>query len=232
MKLGIGIGIPSTSGGTSLDGIISALFPAAHWAPKRFPGDVTVTGLGASSVLDRSGNSNALLQGTDAKRPALQGDGTILFNGTSHFLKCNAFTLVQPETIYLVFKQVSWTDADHICNGDSANVALFQSGFTPRLSMFAGSSTGNNTNLAVGTYGVVAAVFNGASSLTQVNNTAPSTGNAGASNPGGFTLGANNGGGGAWSNIQFAEGIVFPQAHDAATRAMLISALLSAHGLA
>ncbi len=192
----------------------------------------TVTGSGVSQWDDISGNGRHLKQGTDANRPALQADGTVLFNGTSHFLKCDAFTLNQPETVYLLFKQVSWTGNDYVCDGNTfVSMSLAQSTATPRIDVYAGVAGVANTNLAVGSYGVIAAVFNGTSSVSQVNMTTAVTGNSGTNNAGGFTLGA-SGTPGGYSNIQVMEAIIFPAAHDADTRARVVRYLMGVGGVA
>lgn len=202
--------------------------PAAWFA---FRKGITVTGAGVSRWADRSANGRHLLQTTDAARPGLASDGSVLFNGSSHFLQCTAFTLDQPATIYLLFRQVTWTANDVIAAGTTVNSRIVQNSATPQIALFAGSgpNTGN-TDLAVNTYGVLAAVFNGASSLIQVNNGTPTTGNPGAGALTGFTLGANNAGA-AFSNIQVKEAIVFAAAHSATERAAVNAYLAKLGGL-
>jgi hypothetical protein len=70
----------------------------------------------------------------------------------------------------------------------------------------------------------VAAVFNGNSSVFQVNNNAPTTGAAGAGNAGGLTIGASNAGASP-TNIKIKEAICYAGAHDAATRRTIINYL-------
>lgn len=187
-----------------------------------------ITGTAVSQWDDASGNGRHLKQSTGAAQPAKQADGSILFDGSSDFLKCDAFTLNQPYTVYVLFKQVTWTANDRIFDGEATNSSiLFQVGTTPSLSLFAGSTVAANTNLAVDTYGAVASVFNGASSAMQVNATTTTTGNAGAGNMGGFTLGAQGGGGGQWGNIQVKEVAIYSVAHDLATRQLVHTYLLA-----
>lgn len=221
--------IGGRNGNAALDNYIRSLAPAAWF---RFNEGITVTGSGVSQWDDVSGNARHLLQGTDAARPALQADGSILFNGTSHFLKTAAFTLNQPTTVVLVVKQVSWTINDRFFDGNAAlGGVLFMSATTPTIAIFAGSTAASNTNLAVGANGVVSAVFNGASSLIQVNANAATTGNAGANNMGGFTLGA-DGANLNFGNIQVYEAAIFPSAISAADRARVAAGLMAKHGIA
>jgi hypothetical protein len=167
----------------------------------------------------------------DANRPALQADSSILFDGVDNTLKCASFTFNQPETIYILFKQVTWTLNDIIVDGDvPASMFLYQSASTPGIRLQAGAVSTANTNLAVDTYGVVAAVFNGASCVVQVNNTTPTGGDCGATNAGGFTLGS-SGSGSGFSNIQVKEVILYSAAHDATTRDLVIRYLQAVGGI-
>jgi hypothetical protein len=212
------------SGGPFLENFVASLNPVAWY---RYGAGITVTGAGVSSWTDQSGNGNHLLQGTDTNRPALQADNSILFDGTDNYLKAVAFTLVQPETVYLLMKQVTWTAADYIFDGNTVNSgALRQVSTTPRIDLFAGAqSSADNAGLAVDTWGVVTGVINGESSITMVNNTLTSNSGALSGDMSGFTLGARGDGAGAWSNIQVKEAIIFPVAHDAGQRAKVIAYL-------
>lgn len=206
---------------------VTLLDPAAWF---RFGIGITETGQGVSTWADQSGNANDLLQGTDGARPPLQSDNTILFNGTDEFLKCAAFTFDQPETVYLLCKQVTWSLNDNFFDGELVNTGLiFQSSATPNLVAYAGTGSSENANLPVDRYGICIVVFNGASSEFQINNTTSISGNFGAANMGGFTLGS-NGGGGGFANIQVKEAILFPVAHDANTR-LHIARYLAHNGL-
>lgn len=195
---------------------------------------ITVTGSGVSKWADQSGNGNDLNQGTDAARPAKQTDGSILFDGAAHYLKASAFTLNAPETIYLVMKEISWTDADHILDGNTTNAgAIVQGGVggSPYIILYAGSDAANNNNLAIGSYGILSAVFNGASSSLTVNSTTATTGNPGVGNLSGLTLAASGGGVGQYANIQVKELIVRAAADSAATRLAIQTALNRIHSV-
>lgn len=184
----------------------------------RFGVGITVTGQGVSTWADQSGNGRDLLQATDGARPLLQANNSILFNGTDEFLKCSAFTLNQPETVYWLGKTITHTATDGLWAGNaSGGGGLLQAVGSPNLTVNAGASIASNADLAVGVYGVVSVVINGANSLSQVNYNTPVTGDAGAGNMGGFALGQ-NAAGNAFGNIQVKEVIVFSAAHDALTR--------------
>ena len=221
---------------SSLNGNMSSLPQFGGFLPSdlanlelwtKYNSGITVTGSGVSQWDDVSGNGNHLKQGTDTNRPSKEGDGSILFDGVDNFLKADAFTLVQPETIYFLGKQVSWTINDTFFDGNALNRAkLQQSPTTPSIIAYAGSFSGSSSDLSVGAYGVVANIYNGASSVLQINNNPPITGDFGAADMGGFTLGA-SGSNVNWSNIQVKEVLIYSAAHDAATRAQVISYLQS-----
>ena len=186
---------------------------------------ITVTGAGVSQWADQSGNARHLVQATDAARPALQGDNSILFDGVDDTLKA-VFTLNQPCTIYLLFKQVSWTANEYIFDGNVGDSTILRQRFggaSPELAIYAGSGVGNDANLAVDSYGVAIVIFNGASSFLGINSNAGATLDAGTNNPGGFSLASNTFG--QFSNIQVKEGIIYSAAHDAATRAQVVAYL-------
>ncbi len=209
--------------------LVRLLNPAAWF---RYNTGITVTGAGVSQWDDQTANARHLLQATDVNRPSKQADGSILFNGTGHYLKCSAFTLNQPETIYILFKSVSWTSLDYVCDGNAVSTGnIVQFNGTPNL-VFAASLANIDFSgePTIGTYCALCVVFNGASSVGRINNTEV-TGNPGAANMGGFTLGA-NATPGSYSNIQVKEAIIFPTAHDAATRARVIRYLQGVGGLA
>ena len=185
----------------------------------RFNVGITETGQGVSTWADQSGEGNDLLQATDGARPPKQSDGSILFNGTDEYLKCGAFTLNQPETVYMLGRQVTWVDGNTVWDGNAGNdMRLFNADQNPTIYLYAGAQAAGNSDFTVNTYAVACAVYNGASSVLQINNNASTTGNAGAANGSGFTLGAFGNGATAFSNIQVKEVILFPVAHDAATR--------------
>ena len=186
---------------------------------------ITVTGAGVSKWADQSGNGNDLLQVTDTNRPSQEADGSILFDGVDNYLKAVAFTLEQPETIYILFKQVSLIFSQRILDGNALNLGgLFFVGTSATLDAYAGSAIGNNTDYTQGNYSVVTTIFNGASSLLQVDNNTPVTGNASTNDMGGFTLGA-AGDASNFGNVQVEEVAIYNTAHDAATRAKVIAYL-------
>lgn len=223
--LGFGSGGKFPEGRISDKGAWQIAGPPLGAAWFRFNTGIVVTGAGVSLWADQSGNGRDLKQTTDTNRPALQTDGTILFDGADNFLKCDAFTMDQPETVYILFKQITWTGNDAVCDGNTNfTMRIFQRTTTPQLGASAASALGN-VSLTLDTYGVVSAVFNGASSLIQLNSGAPVTGDSGVGSAGGFTIGSQGAGLAAWGNIQVKEAIVYPAAHDANMRRRVITYL-------
>jgi len=164
-------------------------------------GDKSVDSLGAL-------NGNDLLQATGSNQPIVNANG-ILFDGIDNFMKCAAFTLVQPEFIYMVVNQVSWANFDYIFDGNTTNSGnLYQTGVSPEIAAVAGISSGRNDNLIIGIYGIVRILFDGVNSKLIVNNTSPISGDFGLRNMGGFYLGAISPAIGFFANIEVKEIII------------------------
>lgn len=169
---------------------------------------------------------------TGSKPAQIVDRASLLFDGAAHFMKTAAFTLNQPETVFLVGRQITWTSTDTLLDGDAVNTgAITQTTGTPQINLNAGSSVAGNTEMTLATRKVICAVFNGPSSSLQVTTGTATTGNAGAGNMGGITLGA-AGSNLLFSNIQAYELLAYSAALDAATRANVIRALMSKHGVA
>ena len=144
-----------------------------------------------------------LLQADGAKQPLWVAPGIIRFDGIDDFLKSAAFTWNQPEFIYMLVKQITWTYTDRIFDGyGNQTAAVYQGNSTPKIIAYAGGLSSENSNLFVDTWGIIRVLFNGANSKLQVNDTASITGNFGTNNAGGFTLGSRGGGDARFSNIE------------------------------
>lgn len=194
----------------------------------KFNKGITVTGAGVSQWDDQSGNGRHLKQGTDTNRPALQADGSILFDGADNYLVTDAFNIEQPFTRYVLFSAIAWTGNDCIWVG-AADCRSRQVTATPQIDFNCGSSIGT-VSPTLGTYNVLCCVGNGASSVLQLNNDTPVTGNAGAGGIDGLWLGSSTTPAN-FGNIQAKEDITFSAAHDADTRRRVIRYLASVGGL-
>jgi len=160
---------------------------------------VTTDGSGVTAWADQRGNVGDLASSTAALSPDLITNGNpnadgdaIDFNGTSESMKVAAgFTWNQPETIYLVIKQTTYTLSDQFTDGNSnGSFNILNVNVSPDFTFNAGLSVGNNSDLAVNTWGIVCIVANGASSSVRVDNNAKVSGDASTTNAGGFTLGS------------------------------------------
>lgn len=138
---------------------------------------------------DKLGSGHDLLQASGTNQPELRADG-MFFDGIDNFFKTAPFAYEQPEYVYLVMKQITWSSLDAIFDGNtSTSGVLWQTGSSPNLSTFAGAGV-NNNQLALDTWGIVRVLFNGIPSLLQINANAPVTGNSGTSDMGGITMGS------------------------------------------
>jgi len=175
---------------------------------------------------------NHLLQYTVANQPVWSAANGVLFDGANDFLKAINFAFVQPEFIYFVGRQITWTDGDYFFDGNGANFGqLSQRTLSPRIRGHAGSNSAEDSNLALNTFGIVRVLFNGANSLLQVNKGASWNGDMGANNMGGFTLGARGDGIVGWGNIQVKEIILRRSADNADTQSAIYNYLENINGL-
>lgn len=159
---------------------------------------------------NQNGIAGDLTAGTGTnRRPTLitngnpAGDGdSIQFDGINNNLISGAFTWVQPCTVYIVVKEVTWTSADDWFDGFAViSMMVQQQVTTPDIGIFAGNIAAINGDLAIGDWGIACAVYDGASSSLRINNNTKTTGNPGTADPGGLTLGS-RGNGQNESNIE------------------------------
>lgn len=185
----------------------------AHW---KLNTGLTQAGGYASAWADQI-NSYSLAQATGSAQPAVQGDGSLLFDGSDDWMKAT-FTLAQPCTVFLLVKMVTWAQDYFICDGASTNTGvIYEGGSTPQIKLFNSGFGSNCTDLAVNTWGVVCAVWDGASSLLQVDANATVAGSSGTTAMDGFTLSARADGAGG-SNTQVKEVLIYNAALDATAR--------------
>jgi len=142
----------------------------------------------------------------------------LYFDGSNDYLKTAAFSLRQPETVYLCGDQVTWTLNDALHDGSAQDtMELFQVGSPNGLRLYAGSSVAQNVDLPLKTRGIIASLFNGASSQLRINRGSATTGNPGAANGNGVTVGALATGSNA-ANTFVSEVAIYSAAHATATQ--------------
>lgn len=208
---------------------VYALSPIAWY---RFGRGITVA-TGISQWNDQSGNGNHLLQSSATSQPALQSDGSIVFDGVNDYLKTANFTLPQPVSVYMLVNQIT-SNAGYVWDGATINDCGIRQTGSPTLTMNAGTdgpATAAGTP-ALGSYVAVGAVYNGASSTLQLNQGTATVGSVGSNVMGGLTIAVRGDvPAGTFSNIQVKEIIVFPAAHDSATVSRINRYLQSIGGL-
>lgn len=151
---------------------------------------------GATSFVSETGETWTVSQ-SGGNMALIVGRPEVLFDGSAFFMKAAAFTLNQPTWVVLVGRPLTWTSGDYLIDGNSATTgAIIDTSTTPQINLNAGSSVAANTSFTLTPVAnkIVVAVFNGSSSSLQVNSLAATTGDAGAGNMGGFTLGAKSDG--------------------------------------
>lgn len=212
---------------------IPSLLPTGYW---KFNTGISQTIPGFCSQWDdQSGNGNHLVQATGSKQPIVNVDSSLTFDGVDDLMQV-AFTLAQPYTLYVAFRQIAWVNGHVIADGRTLNMNVSQTPSSPRLKFGAGAGSipaAGATDLAVGVNGVVCAVGNGASSVFQLaggaSTSTTNTGSVGTQAPGGFTIGAQRTGS-VPANIVAYEAAVFPVVHNAATRLSVIQYLCGVIG--
>lgn len=218
-----------TLAGPSPRARIAALRPAAWYM---FNQGITYASGKVSQWNDQTTNKRNLLQGTGSAQPVQQTDGSILCDGSATFLQTATFTLAQPTTIAMLWRQVTWNSGGVCVDGfTAASGQIVQTTGTPQINISAGSSTAANTGMAVNTYCATVQVMSGANSSLQVNRKNATTGNAGTTAMAGLTVGA-DGNGANFGNAQVKEIIVFPAALTREQIVQVIGYLSNVGGLA
>lgn len=150
---------------------------------------------------DELGSGDDLLQIEPAIKPKWEVDGMLFL---TKWMKTAAIAAIaQPTQIYMIVKQVTWTNGDLFFDGDAnSTMAIYQATSTPIINAYAGNPIGTNGNLAVDTWGIVRVLFDGINGRLQVDDTAAVTGNIGDLDGGGFTLGARGDGTATYAQIK------------------------------
>lgn len=184
-----------------------------------------------SGWVDQTG-ANDFAQATATNQPiktanAINGYPGLLFDGSDNFMNTVDFgNVAQPYTFYFVVENVSWTDGDKLISAGSAFAIIAEGGGGTNLYMFAGSYEPIRT-FGVGEYKIASCVYNGATSIFQVNDDV-ATGNTGTGAiDGGLFLCSNNVGATQYGNFEVVAFYYHSTAHDLATRTTIINWLNS-----
>ena len=150
--------------------------------------DIKITAT-ASQLTDLTGLGHNLVQAVAANQPIYklsEQSGYLNFDGVANYLKAVAFTLNQPTHIFLLCTGAG----GYLYDGNTASSQALYYSATNIARMYAGKP-GSSVTTVAGTWCIIDAIFNGASSCIGINGGALSAfTDAGASNAGGFTLGA------------------------------------------
>lgn len=188
--------------------ILPSITSQAAFSPTDIPGlkvwvkADAITGLSDGDTVntwsDSSGNSNDFIRG--AGTPMYK---TNIVNGLPAVMITSAlggkmttpnFGAAQPDTIFIVFQRT--TDGSAMCLYDGLGQftqLLYNSSGSGSIAMFADNNLAGTT-VATGVWAVFSSIFNGASSVTYSNGQSIITGDVGASNGGGMTIGETGGG--------------------------------------
>jgi len=127
-----------------------------------------------------------------------------VFEGTNDYLKTALFTWDQPNFIYAILRQITWTGSDAILDGvatSRAKLEQYDTGGTPKLRVIGTIASTMTISPTLNEFFILRMLNNGAGSKLVLNNNEPVLSNFGTNNMGGFTIGG-NGGGAANSNIE------------------------------
>ncbi len=182
---------------------------------------------GTASFTESSSNAATVtINSTGAKPAYIVGSNIIACDGTDDNMAAT-FTASQPLTIYAVPFQPVWNSGKYLMDGVSANsLGIAKTTGTPKISLNAGAAACENAGLTLSSWHVLTAGLNGASSYTSIDGGAQVTGNPGAGNPGGLTIGA-DGAGANYGAVWYKEIIVRNVADSAATQARIQGLLKS-----
>jgi hypothetical protein len=142
---------------------------------------------------DATNQNNNLVQATASAQPTISSEGHIKTDGVAQYMQAT-YTLNQPCAYFMAFSTTQWTLNATLIDGGTATASISQITASPDLQANAGSALTVDGSIPIATKGVLGFVMNGATSqYTACGGAAPvnTTGNAGANNPGGITIGAN-----------------------------------------
>lgn len=245
---GLGAGGTSTTG-SIFDSTTQLVVGAANSGTANFVNGVIYraqiyNGIGGTLVFDA--NFDTYVSGTtftesssNAATVTLNGGATVAgktpalyFDGTNDYMKAAAFSLSQPETVYFVGQQVSWTSGDFFFDGyTNLTAALRQITSSPTIVLQSDvNQAPTSGGLAVGTSTVLCLGLNGTSSAIRVNRNSASVGNPGSASANGFVL-ASSGVGSNYGNIRVNAVLIYSTVQDTTTQNFLIYILGKLFGI-
>ena len=199
----------------------------------------TITQVGGvvSQWADKLGSGHDLIQATEICKPILNANG-VRFTRTANenvadgnFMKTANFAFIQPEAIYIVFRQISWNSQARIWDGNDYNkMCARQLSEANKINIVTNGVMQHNDSMNIGAFGIVRALYNGALSEIQINNHLKQIGSAGTTDAGGFTIGgAGDGLSYTNSDIEVKAIILRTVADDDATKGLIYRGLKNSH---
>ena len=137
----------------------------------------------------------------------------------------------QPQTVYIVMNSVAWNSPRRVHDNSANTMRLYQLTITPNLSIRCAAIVDGNPDLAIGTWGVMTAVYDGLNSEIRTNLNASVIGNAGGASANGLVLGSTGGGGGQFCNYECGYLILRTGADSTAIQNQIIAGLEGLCGL-
>lgn len=179
---------------------------------------------------DEGGANNHLLQATALKKPLYRATGgpggkpAVDFDATDDILFASC-TIAWPTTVFLVLNQTTWTGGKIIFAGSTASgtMDLRQNATTPNVRQQASANGAAVTGPALGAWGLVTAVYNGASSTMALNGGSNVASNPGTGTPIGIRLGT--------ADVTIAELLVYNSALSSTDQASVKAYLNTKYGL-
>lgn len=192
---------------------------------------------GVSQWNDISGNARNLAQGTGANQPTYNATGgsngraLLDFDGTNDTMVTGAFTQNQPFTVFFVQKwDAAFVAAQRAFDGKGVQALFQRATNSTTVVLFAGASI-TGTVASTQTWNYWKTVFNGASSSIACKQVATASGDAGATNWDGITLGSATGGGAEWADESVSEMIVYAGTTNASADNRIYNYLKAWYGL-
>lgn len=196
------------------------------------PDDSAETGTNGATFVSTVTGETWTLNNSGAVPAQIVGSPSLLFNGTAHYMVTSAITLNWPVTAYIVGYPITWTNLDTIIDGIGGTDTMTLQEQAVSSQLVVGGSTAGFTaaNFTVGAFGVYTAVWNGASSLGNLNGGSDVTGTATtATQPGGINLGSRSFPD-RYANIKIKELVVRNVADSAGKRAQIQTLLKEIYG--
>ena len=237
-----------------LDGIVSNLYgsnvippplsPTDWWDPQYNAYQDTGTSTPATANNDPVGHLSSQASGTALtntggtdrgllKTNAINSLPVIQYDGSNDFLKAS-FSISMPFSIYMLVRIDTWVN-NHmlVSSADQATFGIYCHTSSPNIASYGGlnGDSTDNTNMVVGSFKVVSAVWTSAVKL-RVNKTTRTTGgqSSGSHSLGGVTI-AQNGPAGSFGAVSVGRVAIYNTAHSDADNDTVAQAFMDIYGL-